>query len=218
MNPPPFKVVIADPHITRQTLADYIIQDPRFELQAAVANGGNLFQDLGQQDPPHIIVTDVDMPDMDGIELWHRLDAAYPQVAKMILTYNQTPFVIRQLLDINILGLLSKDTSFEDFGRCVEDVCRGHQHIGPPYSEMLARFKKQQQPNKYQLKVLELMSEGYITKEIAKLTYKSEATVKLVKKSLYKISDTDNEVGLGIWALDNGYVRGRRLEVRGRIF
>lgn len=210
MNHLPFKVVIADPHITRQTLADWIIQDPRFQLQAAVANGGTLFQNLAQQEPPDIVVTDIDMRDMDGIELCHRLEAAYPKVAKMILTYNETPFAIRQLLDTNILGLLSKDTSFEDFGRCVEDVCRGHQHIGPPYSEMQARFKKQPQLNKYQLKVLELLSEGYTTRQIATLTYKSEATVKLVKKSLYKISETSNEVALGIWALNNGYVRVKR--------
>jgi DNA-binding NarL/FixJ family response regulator len=206
----PFKVVIADPHITRQALADYIDKDPRFELQATVENGCSLFQQLEQPDTPDVVVTDIDMPDMDGIELWRRLDEAYAHIPKMVLTNNREPFIIRQLLDTNILGLLSKNTSFEDFGRCVEAAGRGHLHIGSPYSEMQARFKKQQQPDKSQLKVLELLSEGYIIKEIAKLTYKSEATIKLVKKSLYKISDTSNEVGLGIWALANGYVRMKR--------
>ena len=76
--------------------------------------------------------------------------------------------------------------------------------------DVRAQFKKQQPPNKYGLKVLELLSEGYIIREIARLTYKSEATVKLVKRSLYKISDTGNEMELGIWALANGYVRVKR--------
>lgn len=206
----PLNVVIADPHITRQALADYIDKDPRFQLQAAVENGRSLFKQLEQQDHPDVVVIDIDMPDMDGIELCRHLDEAYPQLNKMLLTYNHEPFVIRQILNTNILGLLSKNTSFEDFGRCVEAAGRGHLHIGSPYSEMRARFKKQQQPDKSQLKVLELLSQGYIIKEIAKLTYKSEASVKLVKKSLYKISDTSSEVGLGIWALDNGYVRMKR--------
>ncbi|MBO9683558.1 MAG: response regulator transcription factor [Flavisolibacter sp.] len=210
MNSPPLKVILADPHLSLQALANYLDKDSRFELQAAVENGGNLFLNLARPDPPDVVVTDIDMPDMDGIELCLRLDRDYPQLNKMIFTHNCEPYTIRQLLDTSILGLLSKKNSFEDFGCCVEAVGRGHLHIGSPYSEMQARFKKQPQLNKYQLKVLELLSQGYTTSQIAALTYKSEATVKLVKKSLYKISGTRNEVALGIWALDNGYVRVRR--------
>lgn len=207
MNCERLKIIIADPwQYSREQLENFIARDPRFQLQAAATDGCDLLQKMQPQNLPHVLITEIDMPGMGGIDLCRLFDKDYPQINNMVLTHSHDRYAIRQILDTNILGMIPKNTHNADVTRCIEAVGNGHLHICSPYSELKQKLKTEEKPCEYDLQVLQLWYDGYSNEEIARLTHKGKDSVKLAKKRLYKNSKAETGSELTVWALDNGFV------------
>jgi len=159
----------------RKTLAAFIRGAPGCACVGEYANGEAALAGL-KRNPVHIVLLDVNLPGIDGVECVRQRAELLPQAQKVMLTVHQDTDTIFQALEAGASGYLLKPVKKAELLQAVQDVVRG----GSPMTSSIARkvvqsFRKQPATTGDSLSglspreraVLKLLAEGYIYKEIA---------------------------------------------------
>ncbi len=187
------RVVVVDDHrIVRQGLRSILDPDPRFEVTGEAAGGADALQLVTEQ-KPDVVLLDLKLPDMSGIELCQRIVQACPETAVLILT----AFIDRQLVNACLRagarGYLLKDAENLRLGEHLQSVVQGHAALDPRAADVLADYVRGRgQPAEMlslrEMEILHLIAQGLSNKEIGSQLHLSENTVKgYVKGILVKL-------------------------------
>lgn len=178
--------------------------------------GKALFQLLASGAEADIVLLDIILPDMTGIEIASRLRAERPGLKILAISSENTREVVQQMLDIGIEGFISKrrgstgeiadairsiTDGLEYFGKDISDVIYGVYVARKRMAEATADFTERE------LEIIELCREGLSSKKIGERLFLSPRTVDNHKRQIFEKLDIHSTVELIKFALDNGIIR-----------
>lgn len=182
------KVILVDDHlIVRKGLASLLEDEPDLELVAEAANGEQAIA-LATEHKPDVVVLDLRLPDMSGIEV---AEALRGQKILLLSSFMQEEDV-RRVFDAGVLGYLAKDKSSDELLRAIREVGAGRQYMQPEISLLLAKSEWSQHLSERELEILKHIARGKANKEIGEALNLSENTIKNhVKSILSKLNAKD---------------------------
>ena len=201
------KILLADDHqIVIDGLKLILGATESFEVVGEVSNGQEVMDFLEKQ-MVDIVVLDINMPVMDGITCAKRIKSRYDDVKVIILTmYAQKSFV-EEIIKIGIDGCLLKNNTGSELAQAIERV-----HSGRSYYDQIQAFNSNQEEiKKYKLsareiEIIQKLSSGLSSSQIAENLFISEHTVKTHRKNILKKLDLHNSSELIQYAINNGII------------
>lgn len=167
------KILLADDHtIVRQGLKLILSANPDLQVIGEAANGLEAV-DLAQKLQPDIVLMDVAMPELNGIEATRRMVAANRRVRVLVLSMHKEAVYVREILKAGARGYILKDAIDTELLNAVRSVARGDGYISPSVSGALLSDYRQNVADPIDLlstrerEVLQLIAEGKTNKEIA---------------------------------------------------
>lgn len=213
------KIAIADDHtLFREGLAFIISKIKEFEVIIEAEDGLDLLAKLDKSnDKPDVILMDLKMPNLDGMETAGRVKHLYPEMKIIILTMMQQEDFILHMFDLGVNGYLVKNTSAIELKEAINSVVDKDHYFNDHVSEiMLKGLKKKrvQKPslsNKAQLtpreyEVLEHICQEYTTSEIADKLFVSHRTIETYRKNLLEKIGAKNTAGLIVRSIKTGLI------------
>jgi two-component system response regulator NreC len=164
---------LADDHtIVRQGLKLILSANPDMEIAGEAANGREAVE-LAQKVKPDVVLMDVAMPELGGIEATRRMVEANPRVRVLVLSMHKEAVYVREILKAGARGYILKDAIDTELLHAVRSVARGDGYISPAVSGALLSDYRQNVTDPADLlsnrerEVLRLIAEGKTNKEIA---------------------------------------------------
>jgi DNA-binding NarL/FixJ family response regulator len=179
------KVVVADDQTAvREGLVTILELIPGIEVVGAAANGAEAIE-LADLFSPDVVLMDLNMPRVDGVEATAQIRARHPGTQVVVLTTYADDDSILKALNAGALGYLTKNASRDDIRRAIESAAAGHAHLDPAAHatvlQAAARPRGVEPPDGLtprEAEVLHLIATGLSNREIAARLYLTEATVK----------------------------------------
>jgi DNA-binding NarL/FixJ family response regulator len=196
-------ILVDDHHLFGQSLYSLLIQMPDVQHIMVFKRGQEVLDFLANNEAD-VVLSDLQMPEMNGIELTTKIHEHYPEVRVLILTIDDEPHKIRQAIAAGASGYLLKDT---DRAELEEAIRKLYQKL-PYYSEKVLKIITTNPENNKlinselsqisfrEIDVLKLIAMEYSTNEIADKLFVSVNTIESHRKSLMKKLDVKNVVGL----------------------
>ena len=204
------RVLIADNHpVVRAGLQGMLASQPDFELVGEATTGKEAVT-LAAQLHPDVVLMDLRMAEMDGVEATAQIQTQQPKTPVLVLTTYDTNTDILRAIEAGATGYLLKDTPRDELFAAIRSVAQGKAVLAPTVATRLLR--QRQTPagealSARELEVLSLVSGGASNKEIARSLHLSEATVKSHLIHLFgKLGVTDRTAAVTV-ALKRGQLR-----------
>ncbi|UIP28658.1 response regulator [Photobacterium sp. TLY01] len=190
---PAYRVLIVDDHpLMRRGLGQLLELEAGFELVGEASNGYQAL-DLASEHDPDLIVLDLNMKGISGLDTLRALREQNCQAIVVILTVSDNPSDIRALIKAGADGYLLKDTEPEQLLVLLHQAVAGQQVFSHQISQYLADNANTEDPlnelTGREKEILHLVAQGKRNKDIAVQLFISEATVKVHIKSLLKKLD-----------------------------
>jgi DNA-binding NarL/FixJ family response regulator len=206
-------VMIVDDHaLVRQGLTALLSGVDDLAVVAAVSDG-SAAADAAEQSSPHVVLMDLSMPGLDGIDATRALLARCPEVKVVVLTSFCENARIVAALDAGAVGYLLKDAEPDDVVRAVRDAAAGHAPLSPRAAMALlpsAQSPSAQAPaaslSAREREVLALVAVGLPNKSIARRLEISEKTVKAHLTKVFATLGVADRTSAALWAQRSGLV------------
>ena len=208
------RVVLADDHkIMREGLCSLLRNDPRVEI-AGVAEDGRSAVQLVREQNPDVVVMDVAMPDLNGIDAARRIKSERPDVRILALSMHSDKRYISSMLQAGASGYLLKDCAFKELVQAIHTVARGHVYLSPTIASLVTEEYVRQLMDKEatpasrltpkEREVLQLMAEGHSTKQIAAALTLSVKTIETHRQQIMEKLDMRSIAELTKFAIREG--------------
>jgi two-component system, NarL family, response regulator NreC len=166
-------ILLADDHtIVRQGLKLILSAQPDLQVIGEASNGREAVE-LAQQVKPDIVLMDVAMPELNGIEATRRMVEANSRIKVLVLSMHKEAVYVREILRAGARGYILKDAIDTELLNAVRSVARGDGYISPAVSGALLNDYRKDVTNPVDLlsgrerEVLQLIAEGKTNKEVA---------------------------------------------------
>lgn len=192
--------------MVRTGLEELLGSEDGIEVVAALGNGQEAVEAIGEASPD-VILLDISMPVMDGIEATRRIVEADPDARVVILTASDGRDQIMAAIDAGALGYLLKDAEPEELLEGIRAAARGEAPLDPRAArELIAQRRRTQTPelSNRELEVLALVAEGMPNKRIAGRLEISEKTVKAHLTRVYERIGVSDRTQAALWARERG--------------
>lgn len=209
-------VLLADDHqLLRQALRR-AFEDAGLTVVGEAADGAEAVR-LAEELQPDVVVMDVTMPVLDGVEATRRLHGRFPGLPIVVLTMHGEDALRREAIDAGASGFLTKDVSMHDVIRTVVEAAGGAVDLSPALAESILHEMREPAPErpasspltKREEEVLQLIADGLSTIEVAKELFISGKTVKNHLASIYEKLDARDRTQAVLSAVRIGIVRLR---------
>ena len=205
------RVVVADDHaVVRAGLVQLLATFADVELVGAAGDGEEVVA-LCAERQPDVVLMDLEMPVLDGIEATRRIRSAQPGVAVVVLTSFSDRERILRALDAGAAGYLLKDAEPAELRRAIEAAARGEAPLDPKAARALLSARAGptavQSLSKREREVLAMVAEGLPNKLIARELAISEKTVKAHLTKVYREIGVTDRTQAALWAQRNGVTR-----------
>jgi DNA-binding NarL/FixJ family response regulator len=200
-------VLLAEDHpVVRNGLVELLGSEPDIEIVAAVGDGAAAVAALGDHDPD-IVLLDLTMPEMDGIEATRMVIEHRPDTRVVILTASADREQMLRAVDAGALGYLLKDASPAVLIEGIRAASRGESPLDPKVArELLADRRETRAPQltDREREVLALVGEGLPNKLIARRLEISEKTVKAHLTRVFTEIGVTDRTQAALWARGHG--------------
>lgn len=207
------RVLLADDHqLLRQALRRGL-EDAGFEVVAEANDGAEAVR-LAAEVTPDVVVMDVTMPVLDGVEATRRLHAAHPELPVVVLTMHDEHALRRDAIEAGAAGFLTKDTSMQDVLATVRLAASGEAALSRDLAREMLGAARAEAPapgilTRREEEVLQLIADGRSTVEAARELFISAKTVKNHLASIYAKLDARDRTQAVLAAVRMGIVRLR---------
>ncbi|PSR15226.1 DNA-binding response regulator [filamentous cyanobacterium CCP3] len=204
------KLVLADNHtLVRAGFRALVEELTGVEVVGEADNGRDVIQ-LAANLKPDLILMDIAMPEMNGLEATARIVHECPGVRVLILSMHANEEYVYQALRSGAMGYLLKDSGIEELDLAIRAIARGETYLSPVVSKYVVtdyvrRLEAETDPldqlTPRQREILQLIAEGKGTKEIADLLYISTKTVETHRSQLMDRLNIHDIAGLVRYAI-----------------
>lgn len=131
------RLMLVDDHqVIRTGLKSFLQTQPDFEVVAEASNGQEAIT-LALETRPDIIIMDISMPEMDGLEATRQLKEKWPQVTVLALTVHEDKFYFMKMLEAGASGYLTKQAASDELVQAIHSVAKGHIYLQPALARWL---------------------------------------------------------------------------------
>ena len=201
-------VMLVDDHaLVRKGFRRMVEDDPEIRIVAEAKNGREAIQ-LAQELKPQVIVMDMAMPEMDGVEATREILKRVPKTAVLMLSMYDNENYVRNAFDAGAQGYILKNADAIDLPSAIKDVAAGKRVLDPGLTagaRETADGLDRLTPREKQ--ILQLIAEGHSNKEIAGLLNLSVNTVAVHRANLMDALGVHRTAELVLYAIRNGLVR-----------
>ena len=207
-------VLLADDHpIVRHGMKNLLEAEPDFTIVGEAENGQQAIN-LAEQLKPDIIIVDMMMPILNGLEVIERVTQRLPETRCIVLSLQSgDPYVV-QALKAGAVGYVLKDSAPNELVQAIREVLSEHRYLSPQLSERLINIYIEkidsgsldpyQTLTSRERELLQLRAEGHTNKEIAELLSISPRTVEQHRQSMMYKMAFKNQTELIRFALKRG--------------
>lgn len=211
------RVLIVDDHtILRDGISALLALAADIEVIGEAENGREAI-DRARQLAPDVVLMDIAMPAMDGLEATRRIHKEFPQMKVLTLTQYDDREHLLSLLEAGAEGFISKTAASSDLASAIRSVYQGDSFLSPSVAKLLlkhyrqgARAGRSQDPydqlTDREREVLKLLAEGHTSQEIADTLVISPKTVEGHRTNLMAKLDIHNRTDLVKYALRKGII------------
>lgn len=208
------EVMLIDDHkMVREGMKQLLEFDNTIRVVAEGVSGIECLE-LLQQRIPDVLLLDINMPDMNGIEVVKKIRKDKIPVKILILTVHKEVEYLLHLVDLGIEGYILKDSGSTELMKAIEMIVNNEKYIQPELIPVLNSklIKRDTDKDKIELltdreiEVLKLVAEGKFNKEIASQLKISERTVKNHISNIFKKIDVSDRTQAAVFAIKNNMI------------
>ena len=181
------KVLIIDDHqLVIEGIHTLLENETNITWCGSTKTSKNFFQ-LLQQHQPDVVLMDINLPEINGLELCRQTREKFPAVYVIGLSTSDQPAIIKKMLDNGASGYLLKDASKAEIIAAIQQVAKGKNYVSFSVAEALKNNLPQHEVpvlTKREKEVLELISEGMTNHEIADKLFLTTTTVDSHRKNM----------------------------------
>jgi DNA-binding NarL/FixJ family response regulator len=211
-------VLLAEDHIImRQGLTALLEADGHFTLVGGARTGREAVE-MALTLRPDVILMDIAMPILNGLEATRQILAANPAARILILSAHSDDAYIKRLREAGVFGFLEKQTSSETLSRAIREVARGSSFYSPSIARRLHDYLETSSPGRHssatrrgqltkrESEVLQLVAEGLPNKQIASTLGISIKTVEKHRQHVMEKLNLHDTAGLTRYAISAGVI------------
>lgn len=215
------KILLAEDHlVVRNGIKLLLNSQENFEVVADVSNGKQALDTLNSGVSIDIIITDLSMNNLDGLQLIQEVNSIYPDIKVIVLTMLDCEQHVFKAFEYGAKAYLVKNVCSEELIYCINHVAAGGKHLCEDL--MMSLIQNGIDKNKIkaaeidpidleltarELEVLELLGEGYTNLEISKKLFLSKRTVEGHRQNLIDKTKSKNTPALIKYAVLNGLIQ-----------
>jgi DNA-binding NarL/FixJ family response regulator len=211
------KIAIADDHVLfRIAVAELINKFDTCTVISQSNNGVELIQSIGKGFVPDIVILDLNMQEMTGIETARWIKKHHPNIGILILTMYDSELSYIQILQIGVKGVLKKDVHPNELKIAIETIARkGYYYSNHTAVRLFALFEEDRRGNRglsnailssVEMEFLKLVCSDMTYKEVAQKMKLNPRAIDTLRDQLFTKLDVKSRVGLAIIALNHGLV------------
>ena len=213
----PIRILLADDHtVVRKGLRLLLESQPAFQVIADAANGREAVA-MAEEHKPDVVVMDVAMPTLNGIEAARQISAKLPHTAVVFLSMHADESYVLKALKVGARAYLLKDSAEQDLINAVKAVSEGKGFFSPAISKMLVEdYMREMQEHKledsYELlttrerEILQLLAEGRNNKDVAGILNLSLYTVETHRSNIFQKLNLHSGAELILYAIRKGVI------------
>lgn len=208
------KVLIADDHqLFREGLCNLLSESAKIEIVAQAQNGKNAVTMAGEFNPD-IVLMDIGMPVMNGVEATRLLQKKFPSIKVIALSMHTEKHFVKEMLEAGAYGYLFKDCNYQQLIEAITTVNSGKKYLSETITQVLIHdyLSKEsvQNPNpelsERESEILKLFAEGKSSREIADLLFISIKTVGTHKQHMLEKLELKTTTDLVKYAIKKGII------------
>jgi DNA-binding NarL/FixJ family response regulator len=219
-------VLLSDDHtLVREGLRALLEKTEDIQVVGEASNGQQSVREAKRL-KPDVVLLDISMPLLNGLEAARQITKEVPSAKVLILSAYTDDAYIEHAVEAGAAGYLMKETAGEDLLRAIREIAGGNAFFSPPIARRLLKQWQEGLPNggpartktpkltSRQTEILQLIAEGYATKQIADLLSLSIKTVEKHRQDLMNTLNIHNIASLTRYAVSSGVVESNRLPNR----
>ena len=206
------RILLADDHtVVRRGFGLILAQEPDMEVVGEAKNGREAVE-LAQQLKPDVVVIDVSMPELNGIEGTRRITDSCERTRVLALSMHRDAVYVREILRAGARGYVLKDAAEDAFVDAVRAVARNEAYLRPAIADAVLTDYRKHVTNPIDLlssrerEVLQMIAEGKTNKEIANVLTLSVYTVEAHRGKIMEKLNLHNTGDIVRFALRNGLI------------
>lgn len=211
------RILVADDHtIVRSGVISLLSLNPDFEVVGEAENGREAIE-LVRTKNPDVVLMDIGMPVLNGLEATRRIKKEFPQVKVLVLSGYDNDEYILQMIQSGANGYILKNSFLDDLYSAIRSVNEGMAFFSPSVSKIIvesyvnqpdddASKKSKRLLTPREREILQLIAEGHLHHQIAERLSISVRTVDTHRQNIMKKLDIHDTAGLVTYAIKNGIV------------
>jgi DNA-binding NarL/FixJ family response regulator len=205
-----YTIVLADDHAMFREGARKIIERINDVSISGEVNDGLELLEFLKSSSPEMVIIDISMPNLRGLEAIREIKRTYPKVKILVLTMHKKKAFVRQALKDGADGFLLKEDVGGELIRAVHTIRKGNKYLSPLLSGLLANLTLEEEETEVltrrEREVLKLLAEGKRTNEIARALYISPYTVRRHRANIMEKLGLNNLAELVKYAISQNYI------------
>jgi DNA-binding NarL/FixJ family response regulator len=203
-------VAIVDDHQLFRNGLRFILENEADIEVLLEASNGIQFLDYLEDLMPDLVLMDINMPGLDGVETTRRALSKFPDLNILVLSMYGDVEYYNTMIDLGVKGFILKDIDNDELADAIRKVYHGGNYFS---QELLLRLIKHKPGDsgidltKREKEVLELICQGHSNQQISEELFISQRTVERHRSSLLFKTDSKNSISLVVYAIKNGLVK-----------
>jgi DNA-binding NarL/FixJ family response regulator len=206
------RVLLADDH---QMLAEALksVVEPRCQVVGSVSDGRALLEAAARLQPD-IVVLDIGMPQLNGLDAGRQLKHSLPKVKLIFMTMHQDPYLVGEAFRAGASAFLLKEAAVSELTEAIDRVLKGGSYITPSAAKGLTRISLRDpkdrehapEPTSRQREVIQLLAEGHSMKQVAAELKITTRTVAGHKYAVMELLQLKTNADLVQYAIERGII------------
>ncbi|MCG8574881.1 MAG: response regulator transcription factor [Flavobacteriales bacterium] len=212
------KLILADDHrIFLDGIEALLMTEPGIEILAKVQNGQQVLETVDNESEIDLMILDINMPVIDGIEITKMIKQKYPEIKVLILSMYKKSEFIKTLISAGADGYILKNSEKQVLLEAISTLISGERFFSNEIQEsIIDSFTSKQfskdieivELSEREKEVVQLIVQEKSTAEIADILHLSQHTINSHRKSILNKLDVKNAAGIFRYALQTGIVKG----------
>jgi DNA-binding NarL/FixJ family response regulator len=210
-----YKIILAEDHVlVREGIKKIIEAFPGLQVMGEVGDGPELMN-LLKRIPVDMVILDISMPSLPGIEATREIKQTYPTVKVLILTMHKKKEYLHNAMAAGVDGYLLKEDAPKELLNAIEKIRQGMNYVSPLLASDLANLYAQSQRQEEkeppepltprEIQIIKLIAEGKSSKEMAEIMFLSFRTIQNHRAKIMKKLNLKKNTDLVRYAIHKGY-------------